>query len=440
MTQRRTRGLSRRQLLQSGAACAGVLGLPLLAPERSYADGEIPQRLLLVFTANGTVPSAFWPFMGETESDFTLNTITEPLEPFKQRLLFLKGLELAISKVGPGGPHQKGVGGLFTNAELQTGDFMDGDGSRAGWANGPSVDQEVARHLGATSYLPSVELGVRATESEVRGRISYAGAGRPMPPMNSPLVAYQRLFSGFLSGDAVSDARRQSVLAAVKSQYDLLQPKLSLRDRHKLEQHMELVHGIERRMGIDVQGSCQRPAAPPDLADNDEQTMADIAALQVQLLGAAFACDLTRVASLQFSTAVNAIRYPWLDSFGSGHTLSHASDADSMAELVTRRRWMAQQLADLMTLLDGIPEGDGTALDHTLIVWGNELSQGNTHSHADIPFLLAGGAPGLRMGRVVEYDAVPHGSLLVSIMHAMGIDAMTFGNPDFSPGPLAGLS
>src|SRR5690606_38462078 len=234
-------------------------------------------------------------------------------------------LDLAISKVGPGGPHQKGVGGLFTNAELQTGDFMDGDGSRAGWANGPSVDQEVARHLGATSYLPSIELGVRATESEVRGRISYAGAGRPMPPMNSPLVAYQRLFSGFLSGDAVSDARRKSVLAAVKSQYDLLQPKLSLRDRHKLEQHMELVHGIDRRMCIDVQGSCQRPAAPPDLADNDEQTMADIAALQVQLLGAAFACDLTRVASLQFSTAVNAIRYPWLDSFGSGHTLSHAS-------------------------------------------------------------------------------------------------------------------
>src|SRR5690606_23667087 len=202
----RLTNLTRRQLLQAGVGGAGVLGLPLLAPEQSHADNGGPQRLLLVFTANGTVPSAFWPFEGDSETDFTLNTITEPLEPFKDRLLFLKGLDLGVANVGPGGPHQKGVGGLFTNSELQTGDFTDGDGSRAGWANGPSVDQEVARYLGVESYLPSIELGVRATESEVRGRISYAGAGRPMPPMNSPLVTYQRLFSGFISGDAASDA------------------------------------------------------------------------------------------------------------------------------------------------------------------------------------------------------------------------------------------
>lgn len=432
-------GMSRRQLLQVGAAGAGVLGLPFVAPEQSYAQSGTPQRLLLVFTANGTIPRAFWPTVGATETEFTLNTITEPLEPFKDRLLFLKGLDLGVAKVGPGGPHQKGVGGLFTNSELQTGDFTDGDGSRAGWANGPSVDQEVARFIGGDSYLPSVELGVRAIESEVRGRISYAGPGRPMPPMNSPLVTYQRLFSGFISGDAASDTRRQSVLDVVKGQYDLLTPQLSLRDKLKLEQHMELVRGIERRMDIAVQGLCERPPEPPELAENDEQTMAEVAALQVQLLGAAFSCDLTRVASLQFSTAVNAIRYPWLDSLGSGHTLSHASDADSQAELITRRRWMAEQLADLMTLLDALPEGDGTALDHTLIVWGNELSEGNTHSHANLPFMLAGGAKNLRMGRVLDLGGTPHGGLLVSILNAMGIEADSFGHPDFAAGPLMGL-
>jgi hypothetical protein len=392
--------------------------------------------LLLVFTPNGTVPNSYWPAAGLSDSDFTLNTIMEPLAAFQQKLLVLKGLRIAVSETGPGGPHQKGVGGLFTNADLQDGDFVDGDGSKSGWANGPSVDQEVARYIGQASYLPSLELGVRVSENEVRARVSYAGPGAPMPPVNSPLVAYQRLFSQFLTADPASSSRRQSVLDAVKRQYDGLSPQLSQRDQNKLEQHMDLVRGLERRMGIAVDATCSRPAAPPDWAEDDEATMPDIAGTQMKLLATAFACDLTRVASLQISTAVNSIRYPWLGSNGSGHSLSHSSDVAAQAEVALRERWAAEQIAALMSELDAIPEGDGTVLDHTLIVWGNELGWGTTHTHDNIPFMLAGGAPGIRTGRYLQYDRVTHGGLLLSILQSMGVPATSFGHRDFWTDPL----
>ncbi len=428
--------LSRRQLLQLGVGAAGVLGLPLLAPEGLRASTASPQRLLLVFTPNGTVPKAFWPFAGATDTEFTLNTIMEPFAPFKDRLLVLKGLRMAVTEVGPGGPHQKGVGGLFTNAELQNGNFVDGDGSTAGWANGPSVDQEVARYVGQQSYLESIELGVRATQNEVRSRVSYAAAGAPMPPVNSPLVAYQRLFSRFLASNDTLDARRKSVLDAVKRQYEVFSPSLSQRDQHKLELHMDLVRGVERRMGITLDATCERPEAPPDWAEDAEETMPDIAATQLQLLATAFACDLTRVASLQFSTAINSIRYPWLNSNGSGHTLSHSQGEESQQEIVLREQWVAAQLAAFLTQLANIPEGEGSVLDHTLLVWGNELGWGVTHSHDDLPFVLAGGAPNIRFGRFLQYDQVPHGGLLSSVLETMGVPWTGFGHVDFRAEPL----
>jgi hypothetical protein len=93
-----------------------------------------------------------------------------------------------------------------------------------------------------------------------------------------------------------------------------------------------------------------------------------------------------------------------------------------------------------MTRLSAIPEGDGSVLDHTLIVWGNELGEGNTHSHSDIPFLLAGGGRELRMGRFLQYAGVSHGSLLTSLLRAVGVDSESFGHPDVESSPLSGLS
>ncbi len=437
--------VGRRNFIKLAAAGSGLLGWPMLNSLTLRAQEVMPLRLLLVFSPNGTIQDEFWPVAGETESDFSLGRITKPFEPFKDRLLFLKGLSILVRDLGPGGPHQKGVGGLFTNNQLQEGEFVDGDGSRSGWADGISVDQEISRHIGQQSYLPSLELGVRAMEPEVRGRISYAGPGNPMPPVNSPLAAYERLFAGFSDVDESLRGTRMSVMDTVQQQYAALGSRLSAVDRVKLEQHADLIRGIERRMNIAVDTSvCQQPELPPDIEADSESTMPEVSRLHRQLLTAAFSCGLTRIASLQFSTAVNDIRMPWVESTGSGHALSHAGDSndDATEERIRRQNWMAQELADLMADLDAIPEGGGTVLDNTLIVWANELGVGNAHTHSNIPFLLAGGANSmLRMGRFVQYpDDTNHGALLVALLNAMGVDADGFGHPDYAVGPLSNLT
>lgn len=447
MTRRWNLPTRRRFLIGSSA----LLGLPLLEsiPRRAEAQDLYPRRFVFVYNPNGTVPDEFWPqgaAEGATEvplSELTLPTITSPLQPFQDRLLFLRGLDLKVTEVGPGGPHQRGLGSLLTGRELQEGVFVDGCGRMAGWANGISIDQEIAKQLGQTTLLPSLELGVRAIEADVRGRMSYAGPGNPLPPVNSPALAYERLFSNFQDVDPVTQERRKDVVDVLYQQYQGLRPTLGSRDQAKVDQHLELLRGVERRMTIAVDSmGCAAPSRPVELDENDENTMAEIADLQVTLMASAFACDLTRVATLQFSTAINEIRLPWMDDMGSGHALSHSgvSDLESQSALVTRSQWYAERLANLLAALDAIPEGEGTALDHSVVVWGNELGLGNAHTLTDIPFVVAGSAGGyLRTGRYLRYAGVAHNQLWVAMLNAMGIEANAFGHPDYSSGALPSL-
>lgn len=435
---------------------AGVCSaLPLLESLNAGAQEAAagPQRLVLLYNPNGTIPEAFWPAAGASETEFTLGPILAPLADFKDRMLLLRGLDISVADASglPGGPHQRGIGGLYTGSELQTGTMADGDGSLAGWANGPSVDQEVVQRLDPPTLLPSLELGVRATAADVMARISYSGPGSPVPPMNDPREVFQRLNSGFINDlagpeQAAAREQRRLVMAAVQSQYASLRPKVSLVDRQKLERHADFLNGIVRRLdyGVRPGSSCQPPTEPPSLGVEDAADMPDITRLQLDLLALAFACDLTRVASVQFSTAINAIGFPWLNSTAEGHNLSHRGPSDSGArdQLTQRASWYAGQIAYLAQQLAAVTEGDRTVLDNTVLVWGNELSLGNSHSHREIPFMLLGSAGGrLRTGRYLQLGAQPHNRLLVSLLNTMGVDATSFGHRDFgTAGALTGLT
>lgn len=438
---------SRRQFLRAAGALG--LALPLLDSLSARAEATPrPKRLLLFYNPNGTVQDAWWPKPGSSETDFELNTIHAELERHKERLLIFKGVDLKVAISGRGGPHQRGIGGLFTGQQLQEGIFVDGCGSQAGWANGPSVDQVVAKAIGADTPLRSLELAIRAPEADVQSRISYAAAGQPLPPLNDPLSTYLRLFSQSDVPPEEIDAitqRRRSVLDAVRDQFAALDQRVSPEDRHKLQAHLESVRNVERRLGGLHNGSasCSGPLQPPELDPNGEDAMPEIMQLQLELLAMAFACDITRVASLQVSTAQNRIRFPWLNSLGSGHALSHEGPSNLAAreELVKRAAWHAERLAFFLDLLAQIPEGDGSVLDNTLVLWGNELSRGNEHTHRDMPFLIAGNAGGaIRTGRYLTFDGASHNDLLVSVMNAMGVEGTTFGHPEFCNGPLPGLT
>ncbi len=445
---------TRRQFAQLLAGAFSTLPLLEALPARAQDGAAAPKRLVLLYNPNGTITDAFWPTAGATEREFTLGPILQPFADFQDRLLVLNGIEISVAnepRVGPGGPHQKGLGGLFTGRELQTGTMADGDGSLAGWANGISVDQEVVQRLNPPTLLPSLELGVRATASDVMGRISYSGPGSPVPPMNDPGEVFQRLNSGFMQDlagpeQAVAREQRRLVMAAVQSQYAALRPRVSLRDRQKLERHADFLNGIVRRLdyGIRPGPACVQPAEPRKVAVEDAQDMPDIAKLQMDLLALALACDLTRVASVQFSTAINNIAFPWLNSTAEGHNLSHRGPSDTAArdQLVARSTWYAEQIAYLVRQLAAVTEGDRTLLDNTVLVWGNELSVGNTHSHENVPFLLIGSAGGyFRTGRYLNFGGVPNNRLLISLLNAMGVETSSFGHPDFGQGgPLPNLT
>jgi hypothetical protein len=331
--------------------------------------------------------------------------------------------------------------------------FVDGCGQHAGWADGISVDQEIAKTLGVGTPFTSLELGVRANAEDVQGRISYAGPGAALPPMNNPDDVFARLFTNFNGGaglDLITQQRR-SVLDTVQRQFQLLSPRLSSSDQQKVKAHLELVRDIEQRLGTTGNGSssCLVPPTPPSFSDSldasvpntvdSEDTMPQIAELQLDLLAAAFACDLTRVASYQISTSLNHIRYPWVNSSGEGHALSHSgnSDTDAQGQLVRRHTWHNLMLARFLERLSQIPEGTGTVLDNTLIVMCSEISVGNTHSHKRMPMLVVGGGWYFQTGRYLQFDSVPHNNLLVSLINAMVDPSVTsFGLPELCMNPL----
>jgi hypothetical protein len=226
----------------------------------------------------------------------------------------------------------------------------------------------------------------------------------------------------------------------VTSEFKALDARLSAQDRQTLDAHLTLVRDVERRLSLGL-GDCTKPPEPPALDPVSETDMEHIAELELDLLALAFACDLTRVASFQISTALNRIRYPWVESLGEGHALSHtgASDVDAKAQLLRRQAWHASLIARLFDHLATVPEGDGSALDNTLLFWGNEVSMGTTHTHDNMPFILAGGTWAFRTGRFLTYSGDSHANLLVSLLNAMGVDQGTFGNADYCTGPLSGL-
>lgn len=446
--------LSRRQFARLFAGACSAL--PLLESIPAFGQetpSPGPKRLIMLYNPNGTIGEEFWPAAGATETAFELGRILQPLAEFKDRMLLLRGLNLAVAdhRGLPGGPHQRGIGGLFTGSELQTGTMADGDGSLAGWSNGVSIDQEVVQRVNPPTLLPSLELGVRATAADVMARISYSAPGSPVPPMNDPREVFHRLNAGFvndLAGPEQAERReqRRRVMAAVQAQYTALRPRISVNDRQKLERHGEFLNGIVRRLdyGIRPGPSCIAPTEPPQFEVEAADDMPSVTKLHLDLLALAFSCDLTRVASVQFSTAFNAIHFPWLNSTQEGHNLSHRgpSDTEAREQLTLRGAWYAEQVAYLARQLAAITEGDRTILDNTVMVWGNEISVGNSHSHLDIPFMLLGSAGGhFRTGRFLQFPQLAHNRLLVSLLQAMDVPVTSYGHVDFAEGgPLSGLT
>lgn len=442
--------LTRRALLRGLGGAA--LSLPLFGSlPRALAQGvdqaaAPPKRLVLFFTPNGT-KKELWRPPHEPGALSDLGPILDPLRPYMPHLNLFDGVDLKAALEGPGGPHQRGMASLFTGRVINEGDFVGGDGRKAGWGSGVSIDQYVAQYIGESTPFRSLELGVRVRENLPRGRMCYAGDNQPLPPENDPRLVYQRLFAGMGEPAAVVERRlrrRGSALDAVLGDFARLERKLDAADRAKLQLHAEGVRELERRLSLLGGGGvgCApgEPIAYPDVFA--EEVYGDIARAQVDLMVSALACDQTRVASLQCSTAINALRLNFLQPavLNEGHSLSHSGDTNAQlqGEWEQVLTWYAGLFAYLLERLASIPEGDGTLLDNTVVLWGNELSRGNTHDLTNIPFVLTGGGL-IPSGRYLRYEGVAHNQLLLGVVNAFGIEATEFGAPHLNGGVLSGL-
>ncbi len=426
-----------RRLGLTGAALPFVWGLPGLSAAETA--GRPKQRLVVVFSPNGTVPAQFWP--DADDGPLQLKRILEPLAPFKDRTLVLKGVSNKVR--GDGDNHMRGMSCLLTGIELFPGNIQGGSHTPAGWARGLSIDQEIRNFLqrdaATRTRFGSLEMGVAVPDrADPWTRMSYAGPNQPVGPVSDPYQVFEKLYGRVKDKESL-----RSVLDDVAGELQAAAAALGEDDRRALERHVAFVRDMETEMSRPDESGLRHPMPPLEegvSVANDN--IPRLGRMQTELLVNAFANDLARVATLQYTNSVGQARMTWLGIPEGHHTLSHDPDgnADSQEKLAKINAWFCGELAHLAKRLGETPEpgGDGALLDHTLIVWINELAKGNSHSLDNLPFVLVGAAPGFRMGRVAKFDKATHNRLWLAVARAFGHEMDVFGNPALCDGgPLA---
>lgn len=431
---------NRRQFLRnlgvSSAAVPFLTGLPSLS--YSATKGR-KQRMIVMFSPNGTIPVNYW---SAPSDDIVLNNILQPLEPYKQHLLQIKGVHNKVK--GDGDRHMRGMSCLLTGIELFPGNVQGGSDTPAGWAKGISIDQEIKNFLQSKedtrTQFGSLEFGVGVSDrADPWTRMSYAGANKPVAPTDDPYQMYRKLY-----GQVRERQDILSILDEVRQDLKNITGKVSSEDRQLLEQHTQLIHEMEKEFAAGKGKSSKDQA--PELKEgitNQNDNLPQLSRMQIDLLVNGFTNDFARVATLQYTKSVGQARMNWLNISDSHHTLSHKpdKDPDAVQKLTKINTWFAGELAYLVKRLSETPEPgtDGTLLDNTVIVWCNELGKGNNHTLDNIPFTLIGGGLNFKTNRSLDLKGAPHNRLLLTLAHGFGHHLETFGNPKLSQGGVIDL-
>lgn len=439
---------------------AGACALPfaeLLRPSPSRAADAVAKRIIFFYFPDGVAgPSqdgqpSLWHATG-SEHVFSLPTQLEPLEPFRDECVFINGLSMGPTD---NGSHPGGAKKLLTAT----------DGG-----NGVSIDQVLAKTVGADAPWQHLYLGAMANQGGASGdkHISYPSPGQSITPEDDPRAAFELLFGGFTPpsdpGETPAapepDPIQVSVIDGILGDMGRLQKQLGALEKQKLDLHLEALREVEKRIkdpggALAPTASCEDPtSAAPSLEDewlSDPARFPDILRAQIDVMVLAMACGLTRVGTLQCSQHTSELimsRFPGTEMYdpsfdmrshqASHYGPSHDWNKKEFAAFVQQRRYWVGELAYLLGELAARPEGDGTMLDHSIVVLCTEVCDGNTHLHDDMPFVVAGKAGGrISTGRKLEAGGARHGSLYVSLAQAMGHDLASFG--DAGSGPLAGL-
>jgi hypothetical protein len=419
--------LSRRALLGG----LGGLGLStLLRPRRALAAP--PTRFVVVHVPEGMWAGAPRP----TPGGATFGPILAPLEPFRDYVTVLNNLDMASRVNGPGPDgHPRAVGHMLTGTEML-------DDNRAG---GPSVDQRIAQAIGRDSRHQSLQFAVRIVYDGLVSRPIWSQAGKAVPPLQDPWEAYTRIFGDVITPSASAQPvvdLRKSALDNALEELNTLRGRLPAADQQRLDSYHESLRDIERRLQVMTTADCVKPVLGNKIDIRAEANYPKVGRLQMDLLAAALQCGITRVASLQWGNSNDQCSYSWLGVNNLGHDLAHNNgNCDpGGAKKLKVYRWYAEQFAYLLGKLAAVPEGDGSMLDNTAVLWVSEFGSSNGHTYKELMWVLMGNVGGyFRTGRTINCEGRSTNDVHTSLCNAFGLPDKTFGNPKFCGGPLQAL-
>jgi len=426
------KSIPRRMMLRGIGAS---LALPLLdgmvpaaVPLRKTAAKPV-RRLGVVYVPNGMMMDHWTPAAEGTDFDFP--SILEPLEPFRDSVQMLSGMRGMDAE----GPHARASTRFLTGVASKR-----DDGSSL--SADISMDQIAGRVLGRQTQLATLELGLDGRDfagscdegfsCAYTNTISWANETTPLPMEINPRVVFERLFGDSGSTDpGVRKARLAkdaSLLDSVTERVSDLSRELGSGDRVKLGQYLEAVRDIERRIQL-AEKQSDREVPVVDQPAGIPATFREHAKLMFDLLALAYETDLTRVATFMMGREITGRTYPEIGVADAHHPISHhQKDPIKLEKLRKINRFHMELFSDFITRLASTPDGDGTILDHAMIVYGAGMSDSNTHGSYDLPILLAGSGAGAG-GRHIRYpEDTPLANLHLSLLDKMGVPIELLGD------------
>jgi hypothetical protein len=437
--------LSRRTMLQ-GLGVAVSLPLldsmiPALTAQTKTAANVVP-RVGFVYVPHGAVMDKWTPI--GTGADFELGPILSPLAKHRNNVIVLSNLcHHQAEALGDGGADHARSSSTWLNGVHAK--KTEGEDVRAG----TTVDQMAAEKIGQDTRFPSLELGTEDMTSLIgacdvgyscayMNTISWRTPTTPLPMEINPRVVFERLFGegGTLPERLARMDEDQSILDQITSSVPRLQRGLGTRDRTRMNEYLENIREIERRLQIaEKQAGAQVavPNAPVGVPDSYEEHVA----LMFDMLALAYQADMTRVFTFMMARELSQRSYPQVGVADPHHATSHHQDnPDKLAKLVKIQNYHLTLFTKFLDKLHATPDGDGNLLDHTTLLYGSCMSNSNLHNHNPLPTLLAGGGAGqLKGGRHLKYpENTPMSNLLLTVLNKVGVPADKVGD---STGPLA---
>jgi hypothetical protein len=429
------KSLSRRTILRGIGASVALPLLDSMVPALKSATVPVG-RAAFIYTPNGLIMSSWTPFAGGVGFEFT--PTLKPLRPFRDHVLVLTGLEHHNGQsLGDGaGDHARAAATWLTGVHPKKTEGAD-------IHSGISVDQILAKEIGATTSLPSLELGLEGGgmvggcdsgySCAYSNTISWASPNTPIPCEINPRAVFERLFGNGETTDPAARAVRsredRSILDFVLADANRISNSLGAADRRKMSDYLDSVREIERRIQQAEAKNATAVSLPAiDRPEGIPPTFEEHIQLMFDLVTVAFQADLTRVVTFAYGHEASDRTYPQIGVPDAHHALSHhQNDPAKMARQQLIDHYHVRMLSYLLLKLDGTQDGDGTLLDHSTMVYGSSLSDSNRHLHDNLPTLLIGGMN--KGGRHIRYpNGTPMTNLYLTMLDGMGVHPEKIGD------------